>query len=84
MKINYSMKLISPANTASLGNIDKITDIGVKIDSKGNPIIFGKQIKGILKNTAISFRNALNLGDQKEFIKKIFWRRGGRSNRKNF
>ena len=26
------MKLISPANTASLGNIDKITDIGVKID----------------------------------------------------
>ena len=65
MKINYSMKLISPANTASLGNIDKIIDIGVKIDSKGNPIIFGKQIKGILKNTAISFRNALNLGDQK-------------------
>lgn len=76
MKINYSMKLISPANTASLGNIDKITDIGVKIDSKGNPIIFGKQIKGILKNTAISFRNALNLGDQKEFIKKFFGEEG--------
>lgn len=76
MKINYSMKLISPANTASLGNIDKIIDIGVKIDSKGNPIIFGKQIKGILKNTAISFRNALNLGDQKEFIKKFFGEEG--------
>lgn len=76
MKIKYSVKLISPANTASLGNIDKITDIGVKVDSEGFPIIFGKQIKGILKNTTLSFRNALNLGDQKEFIKKFFGEEG--------
>lgn len=76
MIIKYLVKLISPVNTASLGNIDKITDIGVKVDSKGNPIIFGKQIKGILKNRALSFINALNLDNQEEFINKFFGEEG--------
>lgn len=76
MKINYSVKLVSPANTATLGNIDKITDIGVKLNSNGEPIFYGKQIKGILKNTMISFINALNLNKKDEFINRFFGEEG--------
>lgn len=78
MKINYTVKLKTPALTASLGIIGKDIDVVVKVDSKGKPFFNGKHIKGILKERVTQFK--LGLGESedatKEFIDKYFGKEG--------
>ena len=78
MKINYTVKLKTPALTASLGIIGKDIDVVVKVDSKGKPFFTGKHIKGILKERVTQFK--LGLGESedatKEFIDKYFGKEG--------
>ena len=59
MKINYTVKLKTPALTASLGIIGKDIDVVVKVDSKGKPFFNGKHIKGILKERVTQFKFCL-------------------------
>ena len=78
MKINYTVKLKTPALTASLGIIGKDIDVVVKVDSKGKPFFNGKHIKGILKERVTQFK--LGLGESedetKKFIDKYFGKEG--------
>ena len=80
MEIKYSLELILPAITIALGTIGKDIDAVVKIDQNENPYFNGKQIKGILKERVISFRNALGLSNpekkEDEFIDKYFGKKG--------
>ena len=78
MKINYTVKLKTPALTASLGIIGKDIDVVVKVDSEGKPFFNGKHIKGILKERVTQFK--LGLGESEkakdEFIEKYFGKEG--------
>lgn len=78
MKINYEVKLITPALTASLGIIGKDIDVVVKVDKDGKPFFNGKHIKGILKERIKQFK--LGLGEEsketEEFIRKYFGKEG--------
>lgn len=78
MKINYTVKLKTPALTASLGIIGKDIDVVVKVDSEGKPFFNGKHIKGILKERVTQFK--LGLGESedatKEFTDKYFGKKG--------
>ena len=71
MKINYTVKLLLPAITASLGTIGKDIDVEIKRDKQGNPFFSGKHIKGILRERVLQFKNALN-EEASSFIKKYF------------
>lgn len=86
MKINYTVKLKTPALTASLGIIGKDIDVVVKVDSKGKPFFNGKHIKGILKERVTQFK--LGLGESedatKEFIVKYFGKEGNYIKDNNF
>ena len=86
MKINYTVKLRTPALTASLGIIGKDIDVVVKVDSKGKPFFNGKHIKGILKERVTQFK--LGLGESedatKEFINKYFGKEGNYIKDNNF
>lgn len=86
MKINYTVKLKTPALTASLGIIGKDIDVVVKVDSKGKPFFNGKHIKGILKERVTQFK--LGLGESedatKEFIDKYFGKEGNYIKDNNF
>ena len=86
MKINYTVKLRTPALTASLGIIGKDIDVVVKVDSKGKPFFNGKHIKGILKERGTQFK--LGLGESedatKEFINKYFGKEGNYIKDNNF
>lgn len=86
MKINYTVKLKTPALTASLGIIGKDIDIVVKVDSKGKPFFNGKHIKGILKERVTQFK--LGLGESedatKEFTNKYFGKEGNYIKDNNF
>lgn len=86
MKINYTVKLKTPALTASLGIIGKDIDVVVKVDSKGKPFFTGKHIKGILKERVTQFK--LGLGESedatKEFIDKYFGKEGNYIKDNNF
>ena len=53
MKINYTVKLKTPALTASLGIIGERCRCSCR-DSKGKPFFNGKHIKGILKRESNS------------------------------
>ena len=75
MKVNYTIKLLLPAITASLGTIGKDIDVEIKRDKQGNPFFSGKQIKGILRERILQFKNALN-EDPKSFIEKYFGEEG--------
>ena len=75
MKVNYTVKLLLPAITASLGTIGKDIDVEIKRDKQGNPFFSGKQIKGILRERILQFKNALN-EDPKSFIEKYFGEEG--------
>ncbi len=75
MKVNYTIKLLLPAITASLGTIGKDIDVEIKRDKQGNPFFSGKQIKGILRERILQFKNALN-EDSKSFIEKYFGEEG--------
>lgn len=86
MKINYTVKLKTPALTASLGIIGKDIDVVVKVDSKGKPFFNGKHIKGILKERVTQFK--LGLGESKEetkeFTDKYFGKEGNYIKDNNF
>lgn len=86
MKINYTVKLKTPALTASLGIIGKDIDVVVKVDSKGKPFFNGKHIKGILKERVTQFK--LGLGESedatKEFRDKYFGKEGNYIKDNNF
>ena len=86
MKINYTVKLKTPALTASLGIIGKDIDVVVKVDSEGKPFFNGKHIKGILKERVTQFK--LGLGESKEetkeFTDKYFGKEGNYIKVNNF
>ena len=83
MKINYTVKLLLPAITASLGTIGKDIDVEIKRDKQGNPFFSGKQVKGILRERILQFKNALN-ENSKSFIKKYFGEEGNYIEKNDF
>lgn len=77
MKINYSVKLETPALTAALGTIGKDINIETKIDSKGRPYFTAKQIKGILRERVKQLGNSY-YGEEEtnKIIEKYFGKEG--------
>ena len=75
MKINYTVKLLLPAITASLGTIGKDIDVEIKRDKENKPFFSGKQVKGILRERVFQFKNVLN-EESNLFIKKYFGEEG--------
>ena len=71
MKINYEIKLLSPAITAKTGTIGKEVDVEVKKNVNGNPYFSAKHIKGIFRGKVLEFRNVFNGSDEK-YLKEIF------------
>lgn len=86
MKINYTVKLRTPALTASLGIIGKDIDVVVKVDSEGKPFFNGKHIKGILKERVTQFKLGLGESEEetKKFIDKYFGKEGNYIKDNNF
>lgn len=86
MKINYTVKLKTPALTASLGIIGKDIDVVVKVDSKGKPFFNGKHIKGILKERVTQFKLGLGESEEetKKFIDRYFGKEGNYIKENNF
>lgn len=83
MKINYKVRLILPAVTASLGVIGKDNDITVKLSKEGKPYFNGKHIKGILKDRVLTFKRAL--GEESEnFLEKYFGKEGNNITKDRF
>ena len=78
MKIDYTVELLLPTITASLGVIGKDIDITVKRDKDGFPIFNGKHIKGILRERVYQFKRALGVGEKEveAFIRKYFGEEG--------
>lgn len=80
-EIKYKIILDSNFLTGQIGVIGKDIDITYKRDLNGEPIIYGKHIKGILKERFIQFKNALELqldelnifGKEGNNISKIFF-----------
>ena len=83
MKVNYTIKLLLPAITASLGTIGKDIDVEIKRDKEGKPFFSGKQVKGILRERVFQFKNALN-EDSNSFIKKYFGDEGNYIEKNDF
>jgi len=83
MKINYTVKLLLPAITASLGTIGKDIDVEIKRDKQGKPFFSGKQVKGILRERVLQFKNALS-EDSDSFIKKYFGEKGNYLEKNDF
>ena len=81
MQINYSIKLESPAVTASIGVIGKDTDVVVKKNFQGKPFFSAKHIKGILRSRVFQLKKALgeNDADIISFINKYFGKEGNLS-----
>lgn len=78
MKVNYTIELLLPAVTASLGVIGKDIDVTVKKDKDGYPIFNGKHIKGILRERVYQFKRALGV-EEKEietFVNNYFGKEG--------
>ena len=78
MRVNYTVELLLPAVTASLGVIGKDIDITVKRDKDGYPIFNGKHIKGILRERVYQFKRALGV-EEKEietFVNNYFGKEG--------
>lgn len=86
MKINYTVELLLPAVTASLGVIGKDIDITVKKDKDGYPIFNGKHIKGILRERVVQFKRALGVSEDKvkEFENRFFGKEGNYIKDNNF
>ncbi|QYR63708.1 RAMP superfamily CRISPR-associated protein [Fusobacterium animalis] len=78
MKIDYTVELLLPTITASLGVIGKDIDITVKKDRDGYPIFNGKHIKGILRERVYQFKRALGVKDDEinSFINNYFGKEG--------
>ena len=83
MKVNYTVKLLLPAITASLGTIGKDIDVEIKRDKEGKPFFSGKQVKGILRERVFQFKNTLN-EDSDSFIKKYFGDEGNYIEKNDF
>lgn len=83
MKVNYTVKLLLPAITASLGTIGKDIDVEIKRDKEGKPFFSGKQVKGILRERVFQFKNTLN-EDLDSFIKKYFGDEGNYIEKNDF
>lgn len=83
MKINYTVKLLLPTITASLGTIGKDIDVEIKRDKQNNPFFSGKQVKGILRERVLQFKNALS-EDSDSFIKKYFGEEGNYLKKNDF
>lgn len=83
MKINYTVKLLLPAITASLGTIGKDIDVEIKRDKQGNPFFSGKHIKGILRERVLQFKNSLN-EESTSFIRKYFGNEGNYLEKNDF
>ena len=78
MKVNYTIELLLPVVTASLGVIGKDIDVTVKKDKDGYPIFNGKHIKGILRERVYQFKRALGV-EVKEietFVNNYFGKEG--------
>lgn len=78
MRVNYTVELLLPAVTASLGVIGKDIDVTVKKDKDGYPIFNGKHIKGILRERVYQFKRALGV-EEKEietFLNNYFGKEG--------
>ena len=78
MRVNYTVELLLPAVTASLGVIGKDIDVTVKKDKDGYPIFNGKHIKGILRERVYQFKRALGV-EEKEietFVNNYFGKEG--------
>ena len=71
IKIEYEVKLLTPANTAETGIIGKEIDVELKRDKNGKPYFSAKHIKGVFRAKVLEFKNALN-GNGKEFTEKYF------------
>ena len=78
MRVNYTVELLLPVVTASLGVIGKDIDVTVKRDKDGYPIFNGKHIKGILRERVYQFKRALGV-EEKEietFLNNYFGKEG--------
>ena len=78
MRVNYTVELLLPTVTASLGVIGKDIDVTVKRDKDGYPIFNGKHIKGILRERVYQFKRALGV-EEKEietFLNNYFGKEG--------
>ena len=92
MKINYTVELILPAMTASLGTIGKDIDVTLKRDSEGIPFFSAKHIKGILRSRVKEFKLKLEeLGSEwlnhistNDFIRKYFGEKGNYLEEKSY
>lgn len=92
MKINYTVELILPAITASLGTIGKDIDVTLKRDSEGIPFFSAKHIKGILRSRVKEFKLKLEeLGSEwlnhistNDFIRKYFGEEGNYLEEKSY
>lgn len=92
MKINYTVELILPAMTASLGTIGKDIDVTLKRDSEGIPFFSAKHIKGILRSRVREFKLKLEeLGSEElnhittnDFIRKYFGEEGNYLEEKSY
>ena len=78
MKVNYTIELLLPAVTASLGVIGKDIDVTVKKDKDGYPIFNGKHIKGILRERVYQFKRALGVEEKEieNFVNNYFGKEG--------
>lgn len=78
MRINYTVELLTPGMTASLGVIGKDIDATVKRDKDNRPYFNAKHIKGIVRERIRQFK--LGLGESAEatekFIEKYFGKEG--------
>lgn len=86
MKVKYTVKLLLPAITASLGTIGKDIDVEIKRDKEGNPFFSGKHIKGILRERVYQFKRALGV-EEKEieiFVNKYFGEKGNYLEKNDF
>lgn len=78
MRVNYTVELLLPAVTASLGVIGKDIDVTVKKDKDGYPIFNGKHIKGILRERVYQFKRALGVEEKEieNFVNNYFGKEG--------
>lgn len=78
MKVNYTVELLLPAVTASLGVIGKDMDITVKRDKNNKPYFNAKHIKGILRERVYQFKRGLGVSEEntKKFIESYFGKEG--------
>nr|WP_241634538.1 RAMP superfamily CRISPR-associated protein [Fusobacterium gastrosuis] len=78
MKVDYTIELLLPTVTASIGTIGKDIDIAVKRDKNNKPYFNAKHIKGILRERVYQYKRALGVNekDTEKFIEAYFGKEG--------